>query len=174
MLNKPGVTESLARHVVATRWEDIPLHVRHQAKRSLINFFAVTLAGCRSGPVEIALRSLAEFSGGRQVTVVGRTERLAEGGPHAVGGHDVAAEHRSDTFDVELHQRTVRSGAPHGVTVATAEIAMLLLLGSARRASEGERMVRARAWPSSCGLWTAATVSARRRSKANGWSRATS
>src|SRR3990172_7687625 len=32
--------------------------------------------------------------------------------------------------------------APHGVTVATAEIAMLLLLGSARRASEGERMVR--------------------------------
>lgn len=37
--------------------------------------------------------------------------------------------------------------APHGVTVATAEIGMLLLLGSARRASEGERMIRARAWP---------------------------
>jgi lactate dehydrogenase-like 2-hydroxyacid dehydrogenase len=37
--------------------------------------------------------------------------------------------------------------APHGVTVATAEIAMLLILGSARRASEGERMLRARAWP---------------------------
>ena len=37
--------------------------------------------------------------------------------------------------------------APHGVTVATAEIAMLLLLGSARRASEGERMLRARKWP---------------------------
>ena len=76
MLHKPGVTEGLAQHVVATRWEDIPLQVRHQAKRSLINFFAVTLAGCRSGPVEIALRLLAEFSGGRQVTVIGRTERL--------------------------------------------------------------------------------------------------
>lgn len=37
--------------------------------------------------------------------------------------------------------------APHGVTVATAEIAMLLLLGSARRASEGERMIRSRSWP---------------------------
>lgn len=37
--------------------------------------------------------------------------------------------------------------APHGVTVATAEIAMLLLLGSARRAGEGERMIRARSWP---------------------------
>lgn len=37
--------------------------------------------------------------------------------------------------------------APHGVTVATAEIAMLLLLGSARRASEGEHMIRTRSWP---------------------------
>jgi 2-methylcitrate dehydratase PrpD len=76
MLHKPGVTESLAQHIVATRWDDIPPPVRHQAKRSLINFFAVTLAGCRSRPIEIALRSLAEFSGGWQVTVIGRTERL--------------------------------------------------------------------------------------------------
>lgn len=37
--------------------------------------------------------------------------------------------------------------APHGVTVATAEIAMLLILGSARRASEGEHMMRTRSWP---------------------------
>ena len=76
MLHKPGVTESLAQHVVATRWDDIPLQVRHQAKRSLMNFFAVALAGCRTGPVETALRSLAEFSGGRQVTLVGRSERI--------------------------------------------------------------------------------------------------
>ena len=76
MLHKTGVTERLARFVVATRWDDIPAPVRHQAKRSLINFFAVALAGCRTGPVEIALRSLAEFSGGRQLTVVGRTERI--------------------------------------------------------------------------------------------------
>jgi 2-methylcitrate dehydratase PrpD len=76
MLHKPGVTEGLAQHVVATRWDDIPAQVRHQAKRSLLNFFAVSLAGCRSSPVEIALRSLAGFSGGRQVTVVGRSERI--------------------------------------------------------------------------------------------------
>jgi len=76
MLHKPGITESLARHVVATRWEDIPPQVRHQAKRSLVNFFAVTLAGCRASPIEIALRSLAGFSGGRQVTVIGRAERI--------------------------------------------------------------------------------------------------
>ena len=76
MLHKSGVTESLARFVVATRWEDIASPVRHQAKRSLLNFFAVALAGCRTAPVETALRSLAEFSGGKQATVVGRTERI--------------------------------------------------------------------------------------------------
>jgi len=76
MLQKSGVTQRLAHHIVETRWDDIPAAVRHQAKRSWMNFFAVALAGCRSGPVEIALRSLAEFSGGRQATLVGRAERI--------------------------------------------------------------------------------------------------
>src|SRR6267143_1466207 len=76
MLHKPGVTENLARFIVATRWDDIPSPVRHQAKRSLLNFFAVGLAGCRTGPVEIALTSLAEFSDCRQATVIGRNERV--------------------------------------------------------------------------------------------------
>jgi 2-methylcitrate dehydratase PrpD len=71
-----GVTQRLARHVVETQWEGIPAAVRHQAKRSLMNFFAVALAGCRTGPVEIALRSLSQFSGGRQATIVGRRERI--------------------------------------------------------------------------------------------------
>src|ERR1700744_2316495 len=76
MLHKPGVTEGLARHIVATRWEDVPQDVRHQAKRSLVNFFAVTLAGCRSRPVEVTLRSLSEFAGGKQVALVGRPEKI--------------------------------------------------------------------------------------------------
>ena len=76
MLHKSGVTQNLARFVVATRWEDIPSEVRHQAKRSFLNFFAVALAGCRTSPVDIALRSLCEFSDSRQATVVGRRERI--------------------------------------------------------------------------------------------------
>ena len=36
--------------------------------------------------------------------------------------------------------------APHGVTIATAEIAMLLMLGAARRAPEGERLLAQRQW----------------------------
>ena len=54
-----------------------------------------------------------------------------------------------DHIDLEACKaRGIQVGnAPHGVTVATAEIAMLLLLGSARRAGEGEAMIRNRRWP---------------------------
>lgn len=75
-LPRPGVTSTLARFVADTQPEDIPPSVRHEAKRALLNFFAVALAGCRTEPVELALQTLAEFSGGRQATVVGRRERI--------------------------------------------------------------------------------------------------
>src|SRR5688572_19016041 len=76
MLPRPGVTQNLARFVAETRLEDVPETVRHEAKRALLNFFAVALAGCRTGPIEMALTSLAEFSGGKQATVIGRTDRF--------------------------------------------------------------------------------------------------
>jgi 2-methylcitrate dehydratase PrpD len=76
MQPRPGITPALARFVVDTRWEDIPQRARHEAKRALLNFFAVALAGCRTEPIELALRTLAEFSGGRQATVIGRRERI--------------------------------------------------------------------------------------------------
>lgn len=76
MLPRLGVTQTLARFVAETRWENLPEPVRHEAKRALLNFFAVTIAGCRTEPVEIALKSLAEFSGGKQAIVIGRTDRI--------------------------------------------------------------------------------------------------
>src|SRR5690349_5506934 len=75
-LPRLGVTPSLAHFVAGTRFEDVPGVVRHEAKRALLNFFAVALAGCRTPPIEMALQSLAEFSGGRQATIVGRRERI--------------------------------------------------------------------------------------------------
>ena len=76
MLHQPGVTERLATFVTATRWSDLPKEVAHAAKRSLLNFFAVALTGCRNETFEIALKTLNEFSGGRQATLIGRRERI--------------------------------------------------------------------------------------------------
>ncbi|HYX03707.1 MAG TPA: MmgE/PrpD family protein, partial [Reyranella sp.] len=76
MLPRSDVTPALARFVVEARWENIPARARHEAKRALLNFFAVALAGCRTEPVELALRTLAAFSGGKQATIIGRSERI--------------------------------------------------------------------------------------------------
>ncbi|TAJ33657.1 MAG: MmgE/PrpD family protein [Reyranella sp.] len=76
MLPRQGVTQDLARFVVETKWQDLPEQARHEAKRALLNFFAVAIAGCRTEPVELALRTLGEFSGGRQASIVGRSERI--------------------------------------------------------------------------------------------------
>ncbi len=76
MLHQPAVTEQLAKFVAATRWEDLPPAAVHQAKRSLVNFFAVALTGCRSDTVETAFATLSQFSGGRQAALIGRRERI--------------------------------------------------------------------------------------------------
>jgi 2-methylcitrate dehydratase PrpD len=76
MVQNAGITEGLARLVVNTRFEDLPAHVAHQAKRSFMNFFAVALTGCRDPIFETMLASLAMFSGGRQATLIGRRERI--------------------------------------------------------------------------------------------------
>jgi 2-methylcitrate dehydratase PrpD len=76
MQHKSSVTQNLARFVVGTRWEDIPETESHEAKRALLNFFAVALSGCRTDPIEIALASLGEFSDRKQATVIGRGERI--------------------------------------------------------------------------------------------------
>jgi 2-methylcitrate dehydratase PrpD len=73
---RPDITANLARFAAETTWDHIPESARHAGKRALLNFFAVALAGCRTEPVELALKSLTEFSGGRPATVIGRPERL--------------------------------------------------------------------------------------------------
>jgi 2-methylcitrate dehydratase PrpD len=76
MLDNPGTTARLSQFVVDTRWQDLPQDTVHQVKRSIMNFFAVALAGCRSEVIEILLASLAEFSGGKSAAVIGRGERI--------------------------------------------------------------------------------------------------
>ena len=54
----------------------------------------------------------------------------------------------TDHIDLDAaRKRSLRVGnTPDAVTISTAEITMLLMLGAAHRASEGERFLRARQW----------------------------
>jgi 2-methylcitrate dehydratase PrpD len=70
------VGQQLGRFVVASRWDDLPQVLRHEGKRSLLNFTGCALGVANTPAIEMALRVLAPVSGPGQVTVLGRTERL--------------------------------------------------------------------------------------------------
>src|ERR1051325_4162915 len=69
------VTDRLARFVAASRWEDIPLEVRHEGVRGLLNFIGCALGGAQDEAMDIAVRVLAPFFGPPQGIVIGRGER---------------------------------------------------------------------------------------------------
>lgn len=75
-MSEPGATAALAGFVAGTAWDDVPERARHEAKRAILNILATTFAGCREGALEIAFRSLREFSDRQQATVIGRRERV--------------------------------------------------------------------------------------------------
>jgi lactate dehydrogenase-like 2-hydroxyacid dehydrogenase len=62
----------------------------------------------------------------------------------AIANYSVGVDH----VDLEAAKQKgiIVTNTPDVLSDATAEIAMLLMLGAARRASEGERLVRSRAW----------------------------
>ena len=69
-----GASARLAQFTVATRWEDLPAAVRHEAKRALVNFFATALAGCRDPALQAAFAVFSRFRAGNACTVIGRAE----------------------------------------------------------------------------------------------------
>lgn len=70
------VTRKLARYVIEAQYEDLPPNVVAEAKRSFMNWLGVAVGGCQHEAVEIALTTVTEFSGRREATVLGRSERL--------------------------------------------------------------------------------------------------
>jgi 2-methylcitrate dehydratase PrpD len=70
-----GVSRTLAELVAATSWADVAAQ-QHEAKRSILNFFATALGSAHDPAVTTALRTLLPFSGAATSTVIGRTERL--------------------------------------------------------------------------------------------------
>lgn len=84
------VGERLGELVAASRWDALPQALRHEGKRSLLNFIGCALGVARTSPIEMAMRVLTPLSGAERVTVIGRAERLDPLGAafiNAVGGN---------------------------------------------------------------------------------------
>ncbi|HEY1607802.1 MAG TPA: MmgE/PrpD family protein [Paraburkholderia sp.] len=69
-------TRRLAQWVADMAWRDVPAAVRHEAKRSLVNYVAVALAGCTDPTLDKAVRNYQRFSAGQGSSVIGRRERV--------------------------------------------------------------------------------------------------
>lgn len=69
------VTRTLAEFVTTARSATIPPEIRHEAKRSLINFFGCALAGCQNDAIDATAKVLTRYSGKSTATLIGRAEQ---------------------------------------------------------------------------------------------------
>jgi len=72
----PAVTRPLCEFIARSTWADIPPDVRHEAKRALVNYFAVALAGCNDPDVNKAVTLFQRFSAGADAQLIGRAQLL--------------------------------------------------------------------------------------------------
>ena len=70
-----GAGTMLADFVAGMVWADVAAQ-SHEAKRSILNFFATTLGSAHDPAVSAALRTLLPFSGAATSAIIGRPERL--------------------------------------------------------------------------------------------------
>ncbi len=70
-----GITAHLAQFISTARWADIPPPVRHEARRSLVNFFACALGGCHDAAIESAAAAMRPYAGRPAATLIGRGEK---------------------------------------------------------------------------------------------------
>ncbi len=70
-----GAGTIFADFVAGTAWADV-FAQNHEAKRSILNFFATALGSANDPAVTAALRTLLPFSGTATSAVIGRSERL--------------------------------------------------------------------------------------------------
>lgn len=69
------VTRTLARYVANARAEAVPQAVRHEAKRSILNWVGCAIGGSGHETIDRTLVALTPFAGPRQASVLGRHER---------------------------------------------------------------------------------------------------
>ena len=72
----PDLTQKLSHFIVTTRYEDLPDAVRHEAKRTLLNWVGCAIGGAPQETVGNAIAALAPFTESRRATLFGRTERM--------------------------------------------------------------------------------------------------
>jgi 2-methylcitrate dehydratase PrpD len=69
-------TKALASYVVNNQLEDIPIDVRHEARRAIVNYLGCAVGGAPHPAMDITLRALGPYAGKPTASVLGRAERI--------------------------------------------------------------------------------------------------
>lgn len=69
-------TKALANYLVKSKIEDIPDDVRHEARRSIVNYVGCALGGSQEPAMEATVRALGPYSGPATASVLGRSDRF--------------------------------------------------------------------------------------------------
>jgi 2-methylcitrate dehydratase PrpD len=73
-----SVTEALAAYVVGSTLEAIPRDVRDEAKRAIFNYLGCALGGSIEPALDVAIRTLAPFSGNANAAVLHHSRILKQ------------------------------------------------------------------------------------------------
>ena len=165
------VGERLGGFVRASSWHALPQALRHEGKRSLLNFIGCAIGVASAPPIETAMRVLTRLSGAERVAVIGRSERLD---PLGAAFINAVAGNLLDYDDT--HLRTVihptAPVAPAALAVAEqrrlsgAEMLHAFILGAEIECRIGNSVSPghyARGWhiTSTCGVFGSAVASAK-------------
>lgn len=101
------VTQTLARHLVAARAQDLPPDVVHEATRALLNWLGCAIGAAHHETVDNAVAALQPFFGPPQAQLLGRRERADALRASLING---ISSHVLD-FD-DTHERAVHVSAP--------------------------------------------------------------
>lgn len=71
-----GLTSRLCANLAATRFDDLPETVRHEAKRALIDWIGCAMAGSAHPTIDKTVAALSAVAGNGPGSLVARTERL--------------------------------------------------------------------------------------------------
>lgn len=114
--NQDSVSEQLARWIAEIRYEDLPVAAVHHAKRCLLDFLGVTLAGSASGLARSVRLYLADTDCAGRALVIGTGLRLSPAAATLANGTAAAV--------LELDDGHARATIHPGATCIPALLAM--------------------------------------------------
>jgi 2-methylcitrate dehydratase PrpD len=100
-------TSTLAKFLIASRYEDLPREVMHEASRALLNWLGCAIGASHHETVDNAVAALQPFFGPAQAQLLGRREKADALRASLING---ISSHVLD-FD-DTHARTVHVSAP--------------------------------------------------------------